>query len=199
MITVHIEDKEYFLPECKEELSLKKYIALADIKEPNKTIHNALVIACLLECDENYILDCDMEQFKDMCDKIGFLKDIVTDIEEIKEFEIEGIKYKVKDDFSKMKVREVSDIELLSEDKERMESLPFIIAPLVSEVEAPYKNAIEKAELILNHLTAVQALGIVLFFSLGVMEHMSDLSSSLTHQESQVTPETSENQQEKSG
>jgi len=180
MLTIHINGNQYYLPENEEELSLKKYIELSKVEETNKTLASAHVLSMLMECDLQLILDCEISQFSDLCARINFIYDIQKNPTLKDEVMIDEIKYFVKTNFNKITVGEMSDIELISENKNSIDNFPFVIASLIKEESAPFKTTIEKADIILEKMSVGDALAIVFFFTDGAISYMKNISSSLS-------------------
>ena len=92
-------------------------------------------------------------------------------------------------DFSKITAGQMSDIELIGENKKGNESLAYIIATFLKENgDVPKKTTEEKSELIMDKMNLKDALGISLFFSASVTTYIKNLSSSLKMNQTQ-TPE----------
>jgi hypothetical protein len=131
MIKFKLNEKEYNLPECYDEVKLSTYIKVAQLESKrNMYDFEELYLINLLEvmCDAepNELNDLSLEELQTMTTKLVFLKDDKFDPE--KHIEIDGKDYAFIKSMSKMSLGEYVSIKTLCNGKDTYEALPYILA-----------------------------------------------------------------------
>lgn len=118
MVTVNIEleegTKAYDFPTSWDDIDVQTFTKLFEYNQPtdNQLLASVRVMSLLSDIDEKIIMSMDVEDFKELADKLLFITEEV-ETNEIDYIEVEGEKYYLYKDFNKMTTGEIITIELL--------------------------------------------------------------------------------------
>ena len=123
MISVNIELEEgiksYDFPTSWEEVTVEQFVKLFADHTPtdNELMASVKVMSILSGIEEEIIMAMDVEDFKNLAVQLTFISEEMPN-EEVDYIEVEGEKYYLYKDFSKMTTGEIITIELLMEKNE---------------------------------------------------------------------------------
>lgn len=190
MVTLKIKDKEYNLPEGWDEVSIRKMVELAQVDAATPVKRLVKMLQALTGADEDVITSIKSDQVSNLLKEIVWVNELdpmkVARKKEV--YEINGIKYVMKQDLNNISLGEMVDIEyIMKEDAFFQHKILSILLREAEEVDGELvqkeydpKKAEENAEMFMDELTVADLYGIVLFFSDGENKFTEILKDSLT-------------------
>lgn len=176
MIKIEIDNKVYEMPSSFNELKLGKFIEANSIigNDPDENV--AELVSVLSGIPKDILLDLPYSEFIKLSNSCDFIKD---GIEEKPQYiyELDGIKYGMQFDFSKMTTAEYLDIDHFSKDN-HIDNLHILMAiiyrPITNYVSdedyeiEPYtsKNIFTRAKLFDEKMPSICAISASVFFCL---------------------------------
>lgn len=173
MINIDLDGKIYHFPNTWSEISLGNFQKIIELKNETDGINTLVkIISTLSGIDEEVLNDLPYTEFIRLSDACEF---VFTECKEEPKFEftLNGVKYKMMDDITKIKTAEYIDLDTLLRDKENtIGNLHVIMAILYrpknknGEIEKyDSKTLLERAELFKDNMTCDYCLSAMLFSS----------------------------------
>jgi hypothetical protein len=184
MIDVNVNGEQYKLPQSWKEVSFKKFLQIADIKEQNKTKNSILILSSLMECPPELLYKVEVSSFTELMKNISFINTMGKASTPTTEFILGGKTYTTRKNLSDLTIGEMIDVEVAQEllKENNPQSFPKIIAILIREegqTEYDSSKAAQIEEVIMNELNAEDAMSIVTFFLTGMMGFINNLGDSI--------------------
>jgi hypothetical protein len=195
MNKVILPSGEYLLPESWQEVTFDQLIKLREIKfsdSQGNILATALAISCLMGCKSSEILSLDSEAFIILSESIKWVHTFNVQHEFKKEFEFDGVKYKLVENFNNLSIGEAASIEqYVMEDSEK--NIDKILAVLIREenqdgsVSQFDASTLDSRALVLRQkLTIPQVHALSAFFLDGVKKYTEDMQGSSTKRAPQI-------------
>lgn len=176
MITIEIKDKIYYMANNIDELTLGRFMNASNIKSEEENDRLIELISTLSDIPSDILLDLPYSEFIRLSNACQFLNNEVNNKPEYT-FELDGIKYGMQFEWSKMTTAEYLDIDHFSKDN-HIENLHILMSiiyrPIIKEYEEldyeiePYNSnqVFKRAKLFYDKMPAKYAISASVFFCL---------------------------------
>lgn len=197
MIDIKLKEKTFEFPEKWNELPLFKYQdAMSLINETNEIDKNVKLLSLISDINEEDLLDLPVSEFLKINTIVNSL--LLLKQDEVKfDITIEGIKYKMLTEISKMTTAEFIDLDSIVKDTDNtIQNLHIVMAILYRPINKKgdiekydSSTVLERAELFRNKMMCDVVLSAVLFSSALVQSFKESIKdySDLDHQQNELS------------